>query len=57
MPSNVDAILPNDEVALRGPWDRDELVKIAPTADDLGRGLFDYHLDFPGDPLDPGCTT
>ena len=23
---------------------------------DLSRGLFDYHLDFPGDALRPGCT-
>jgi hypothetical protein len=56
VPSNVNVILPNDEVVLRGPWDRTNIVKIAPTAEDLSRGLFDYHLDFPGDPLNPGCT-
>ena len=30
-------------------------VKIAPTAKDLSKGLYQYHLDFPGNPLDPGC--
>jgi hypothetical protein len=55
-PIDVNVILPNDEVALRGPWDDTNVVQIAPTAKDLARGLFDYHLDFPGDPLNPGCT-
>ena len=55
-PVNVNVVLDNDEVALRGPWDRTNVVKIAPTAQDLSRGLFDYHLDFPGDPLSPDCT-
>ena len=32
-----------------------DLVKIAPTAHDLAGGLYEYHLDFPGDALDPGC--
>ena len=31
------------------------MVAIGPTAARLGRGLFDYHLDFPGNPLRPGC--
>jgi hypothetical protein len=30
-------------------------VKIAPEAKDLGERLFGYHLDFPGNPLRPGC--
>ena len=30
-------------------------MKIGPTADDLA-GLFEYHLDFPGNALEPGCT-
>lgn len=55
-PIDVDLLMGNDEVALRGPWDRTNIVKVAPTAADLGRGLFDYHLDFPGDALRPGCT-
>lgn len=55
-PIDVDLLFGNDEVALRGPWDRVNLVGVAPTAETLGRGLFDYHLDFPGGTLDPGCT-
>jgi hypothetical protein len=42
-------------VALRGPWNATDLVKIAPTAKDLA-GLYEYHLDFPGSALDPGCS-
>ena len=56
IPTDVDAILPDDGVALRGPWDTDDLVKIAPSGRDLTGGLPDYHLDLPGDPLNPGCT-
>jgi hypothetical protein len=44
-----------DAVLLRGPWSGNDLVKVAPTAADLGRGLLGYNLDFPGNPLDPGC--
>ena len=55
-PTDIDLLMGNDEVALRGPWDRTNIVKVAPTAADLSRGLFDYHLDFPGDALRPGCT-
>ena len=47
----------NDEVALRGPWDRDEHRQgraRPPTTS--RRGSSDYHLDFPGDALKPGCT-
>jgi hypothetical protein len=54
-PLDVNALFGADTVALRGPWNRTDLVKIAPTAADLGRGLYEYHLDFPGNPLDPGC--
>jgi hypothetical protein len=55
-PTDVDLVLGNEEVALRGPWDKTNIVKVAPTAADLSRGLFDYHLDFPGDALSPGCA-
>jgi hypothetical protein len=55
-PTNVDLILPNPDVAFRGPWDRTNIIKIAPTAADLSHGLFDYHLDFPGSAVSPGCT-
>ncbi len=53
-PMDVDLLFGEPTVALRGPWNRVDLVKIAPTAGDLA-GLYDYHLDFPGDALNPGC--
>jgi hypothetical protein len=56
VPTDVNLLLGNDEVALRGPWDKTNIVKVAPTAADLSSGLFDYHLDFPGDALSPGCV-
>ena len=39
---------------MRGPWNVTDLVKIGPAADDLDN-RFDYHLDFPGSTLEPGC--
>ena len=53
-PVNVDILFDERTVALRGPWNPVDLVKIAPTAADLD-GLYQYHLDFPGNALDPGC--
>jgi hypothetical protein len=53
-PTDVDVLFDEPTVALRGPWRPTDLVKIAPSAEDLV-GRFQYHLDFPGDPLDPGC--
>jgi hypothetical protein len=53
-PMDVNALFGQATVALRGPWNRTDLVRIGPTARDLA-GLYEYHLDFPGDPLDPGC--
>jgi len=53
-PSDVGVVLGDPSVALRGPWD-DEVVKVAPTADDLADGLYGYHLDYPGNPLEAGC--
>jgi len=55
VPTDIDRILGQDTVALRGPWSPTDLVKIGPVAEDLV-GRFEYHLDFPGDALDPGCT-
>jgi Vacuolar protein sorting-associated protein 62 len=55
IPTDVDAILGQDTVALRGPWTENDLVTIGPGADELAEGLYEYHLDFPGDPLSPGC--
>ncbi|HET7758887.1 MAG TPA: hypothetical protein VFK62_03110 [Gaiellaceae bacterium] len=54
LPIDVNLLFDESTVALRGPWGND-LVKIAPSAKDLA-GLFEYHLDFPGSALDPGCS-
>src|SRR4029450_1314886 len=53
-PTDIDAFMGQDTVSLRGPWTSNDLIKIAPTAADLGKGLFEYNLDFPGDALNPG---
>jgi hypothetical protein len=53
-PLDVDALFDEPTVALRGPWNPTDLVKIGPTAEDLV-GRYRYHLDFPGDALHPGC--
>jgi hypothetical protein len=53
-PLDVDVLFEEPTVALRGPWGGD-LVKIAPTARDLSPERYEYHLDFPGNALDPGC--
>jgi hypothetical protein len=50
-PVDVDAIFGNDEVALRGPWQAANLVKVGPQASDLASGRNGYALDFPGNPL------
>jgi len=55
-PMDVDALFGAPTVALRGPWNATDLVKIGPTAKDLSRGLYEYHLDFPGNALEPGCS-
>jgi hypothetical protein len=54
-PIDVDLLFGEQTVALRGPWNPGDLIKVAPTAEDLSRGLYEYHLDFPGNALDPGC--
>jgi hypothetical protein len=55
VPTDVQLLFDNPTVALRGPWGAGDLVKVAPSADDLAAGLYEYHLDFPGDALNPGC--
>jgi hypothetical protein len=55
VPIPVDVLFGDRTVALRGPWSNAGVVKIGPTADDLAEGLYQYHLDFPGNALDPGC--
>jgi len=54
-PSDVELVLGDPSVALRGPWAEDDLLRAGATAEDLGEGLFGYHLDFPGNPLEAGC--
>jgi hypothetical protein len=54
-PMDVERLFDEPTVALRGPWNPIDLVKIGPTAEDLA-GLFEYHLDFPGNPLEAGCS-
>ena len=54
IPTDVDVLFDEPTVAFRGPWNRTDLVKIAPVATDL-RNRYEHHLDFPGDPLDAGC--
>src|SRR3954453_10927462 len=52
-PTSVDVVLGRQGVELRGPDGK--VVKQAPTGPDLfglGEG---YYLDYPGDPLNPGC--
>jgi hypothetical protein len=55
VPIDVDALFGEPTVALRGPWGGGDLVKIGPPAKDLSQGLYQYHLDFPGNALHPGC--
>jgi hypothetical protein len=54
-PSNVDPVMDNSTIALRGPWTPRDLIEVAPSADDLAQGLPGYSLDLPGDPLAAGC--
>ena len=52
-PTTVDIVLGRQDVLLRNP--EGKVVKRGPTSSDLwglGEG---YYLDFPGNPLDPGC--
>src|SRR5262245_40055054 len=56
VPTDVNLVLGNPDVALRGPWDKINIVKVAPTEADLKAGLFEYHLDFPGHAVAPSCT-
>jgi hypothetical protein len=53
-PTTVRIVLENPEIELRGPEAR-KVVGTAPTAADLYRRGDDYFLNFPGNPLRPGC--
>ena len=54
-PLDVDVLFDEPTVALRGPWGSGDLIQVGPSADDLTGGLYEYHLDFPGNALAPGC--
>jgi hypothetical protein len=55
-PTDIDLLLDEPTVALRGPWNRDDLVKIAPSAKDLV-DRYVYHLDSPEIRSTPAATT
>ena len=56
LPTTVHAVLGNPQVRLIPPRGSSEPIKPAPTVADIaGRGK-NYHLDLPGNPLDPRCT-
>ncbi|MGH3507694.1 MAG: hypothetical protein ACRDO2_10870, partial [Nocardioidaceae bacterium] len=55
-PTDVEAVLGDRQVALRGPWTPADLISVAPEGAQLGDGLPGYFLDFPGNALRPGCT-
>ncbi len=54
IPLDLDLLFDEPTVALRGPWNPTDLVQIGPSATDLVN-RWDYHLDYPGHALDPGC--
>jgi hypothetical protein len=53
-PIDVDLLFGDPTVALRGAWNASDLVEIGPSAADL-INRYEYHLDYPGSALDPGC--
>jgi hypothetical protein len=53
-PMDVELLFDEPTVSLRGPWHPADLVEIGPADEDLVE-RFEYHLDFPGNALDPGC--
>ena len=54
-PTTVHAVLGNPAVRLIPPAGKGAIVEAPTAADIAGRGA-NYHLDLPGDPLEPGCT-
>ena len=55
-PLDVDVLFDEPTVALRGPWGSGDLIEVGPDAERLSSSLYEYHLDFPGNALDPGCS-
>ena len=54
-PTTVDTMLGNRDVELDPPGKNGKVMR-APTAADIAGLDEGYHLDLPGDPLEPGCT-
>src|SRR3954447_15405974 len=54
LPITVDIVLNNPDVTLRNA--DGDVVKGAPSAQDLANLPAGYYLDYPGTPRDPGCT-
>ncbi|HEX7095021.1 MAG TPA: hypothetical protein VF183_04010 [Acidimicrobiales bacterium] len=54
-PMPVEAVLDNDQIALRLVGNGDPVVKWGPSAQDLANLGQGFYLDFPGDSLQPGC--
>ena len=57
LPIDVDVLLGEPTVALRGPWGGGDLVKIGPTAADLARGASSTTSTFPGTRSTPAAGT
>lgn len=59
-PEPVQSVLDNPNVALKKATtsrsSTDPIIKMAPTAQDLANLDSSYYLDWPGNPLKPGCT-
>ena len=55
-PSDVDRLMHNSTIALRGPWTGRDLIEVGPRAQGLSKGLPGYSLDMPGNPLQAGCS-
>ena len=56
VPIDVNLLFDEPTVALRGPWRGADLMKVGAERRATSRaGLYEYHLDFPGDALNPGC--
>ena len=54
-PLDVDLLFDEPTVSLRGPWNPTDLIELGPAATDLA-DRFEFHLDYPGSALEPGCT-
>jgi hypothetical protein len=54
LPITVDIVLNNPDVTLRN--EDGDVVKVAPSAQDMANLPAGYYLDYPGTPRDPKCT-